>query len=70
MKKLQKLSNQSYAIPKTMMAYVIKYNWLEERVLDNFLLDKDNPEILTTNPEKNPHNFAFSIFCKAMRNFE
>lgn len=48
------LSNQSYAIPKTMMAYVIKHNRLEERVLDNFLLDKDNPEILTTNPERNP----------------
>lgn len=48
------LSNQSYAIPKTMMMYVIKYNRLEERVLDNFLLDKNNPEILTANPEKNP----------------
>lgn len=48
------LSNQSYAIPKAMMAYVIMYNRLEERVLDNFLLDKDNPEILTNNPERNP----------------
>jgi hypothetical protein len=48
------LSNQSYAIPKAMMAYIIKYNRLEERVLDDFLLDKDNPEILTNNPERNP----------------
>ena len=48
------LSNQSYAIPKAMIAHIIKYNRLEESVLDNFLLDINNPEILTTNPDKNP----------------
>lgn len=51
---MEALSNQSYAIPKAMMTYIIKYNQLDECVLDNFLLDKDNPEILTTNPERNP----------------
>lgn len=48
------VSNQSYVIPKEMMEYVIRYNRLEERILDNFLLDKNVPEILTNNPEKNP----------------
>ena len=48
------LSNQSYAIPKAMLVSIITNNRLEERVLDNFLLDKDDPEILTDNPERNP----------------
>lgn len=48
------LSDQSYAIPKAMMAYLIRANGLDEHILDNFLLDKDNPEILTSNPERNP----------------
>ena len=48
------LSNQSYAIPKAMMASLIRFNRLDEHILDNFLLDKDDPEILTTNPERNP----------------
>lgn len=48
------LSDQSYAIPKAMMSYLIKANGLGEHILDNFLLDKDNPEILTTHPERNP----------------
>lgn len=47
-------SDVSYVISKAMMAYVIKYSGLEEHVIDNFLLDKDNPEILTINSERNP----------------
>lgn len=48
------LSDQSYAIPKAMMGSLIRFNRLNEHILDNFLLDKDNPEIQTTNPERNP----------------
>ncbi len=48
------LYNQSYAIPKAMMAEIIKCNRWDERALDYFILDTDNPEILTTNPERNP----------------
>lgn len=48
------LYNQSYAIPKAMMAEIIRCNRLDERVLDYFILDKDSSEILTTNPERNP----------------
>lgn len=47
-------SNLSYAIPKAMMDYLIRANRLDEHVLDNFLLQKDDPEILTSNPERNP----------------
>lgn len=57
------LSNQSYAISKTMMMNVIKYNRLEERVLDNFLLDKDDPEILTSDPERNPILYKPLVEC-------
>lgn len=48
------VSNQSYVISKEMMESVIRNNRLEEPILDNFLLDKDDPEILTDNPERNP----------------
>ena len=51
---LESLSNQSYAIPEAMMDYLIRFNRLDEHILNNFLLDKDDPEILTTNPERNP----------------
>lgn len=57
------LSKQSYVIPKTMMETVIKYNRLEDHVLDSFLLDKDNTEILTTNPEKNPILYKPIVEC-------
>ena len=48
------LSDQSYIISKPMMAYLIRLNRLNEHILDNFLLDKDDSEILTSNPERNP----------------
>ena len=51
---VESLSNQSYAIPEAMMDYLIRFNRLDEHILDNFLLDKEDPEILTTNPERNP----------------
>lgn len=57
------LSKQSYVIPKTMMETVIKYDRLDDRVLDSFLLDKDNTEILTTNPEKNPILYKPIVEC-------
>lgn len=48
------ISTKSYAIPKIMMESLIRINRLDESVLDSFLLDKDDPEILTNNPERNP----------------
>lgn len=51
---LDVMSNQSYAISKGMMSQLIRYNRLDSCVLDNFLLDKNNPQLLTNNPERNP----------------
>lgn len=48
------ISTKNYAIPKMMMESLIRINRLDESVLDSFLLDKDDPEILTNNPERNP----------------
>lgn len=48
------LSNQSYAIPEEMMLDLIRRNRLKKSILDNFLIDKNDPEILTANPERNP----------------
>ena len=45
---------QSYAMPEEMLAYLFKRNGIDESILDNFLLDRDDPEILTTNPERIP----------------
>ena len=47
-------STKSYAIPKMMMESLLRINEIEESVLDSFLLDKDDPEILTNNPDQNP----------------
>ncbi len=48
------LFDRSYAIPKEMMKHIIEYNQIDKRTLDYFLLNKDDPEILTNNPERNP----------------
>mgnify|MGYP002624090307 CR=1 FL=1 len=48
------ISTQSYAIPRAMMAYVLRANGIDDKILESFLLDKNDPEILTTNPERNP----------------
>lgn len=45
---------QSYAMPKEMLGYLFKRNGIDESILSSFLLDKEDPEILTTNPERNP----------------
>ena len=47
-------SSQSYAISQAMMASVFMVNGIDEAILDNFLLDKNDPEILTKNEERNP----------------
>lgn len=44
----------SFAIPKEMMTKLINNNKLDESILDNFLLNKDNSQILTNNPERIP----------------
>ena len=48
------LCKQSYAISEEMMTFVIKYNCLDAYVIDSFLLDKGDPDLLTYNPERNP----------------
>ena len=48
------LSAQSYAIPKDLMAYINRVNGIDERMLDHFMIYKDDSEILTSNPERNP----------------
>lgn len=47
-------SNISFALPKEMMRELLKYNRLDKSILDNFILSKENPQILTNNPEKIP----------------
>ena len=47
-------SMQDYVIPNAMMAYVNRVNGIDDSILNSFLLDKNDPEILTSNPERNP----------------
>lgn len=44
----------NYALPNAMMKELIRYNRLDESILDNFLLSNENPQILTNNPERIP----------------
>lgn len=44
----------SYAIPQGMMELLLRHNHLDKSVLDCFLLDKNDPKILTDNAEENP----------------
>lgn len=44
----------SYAIPQGMMELLLRHNRLDKSVLDCFLLDKNDPKILTDNAEENP----------------
>lgn len=59
------LSNQSYAIPEEMMSDLIRRNRLKKSILDNFLIDKNDPEILTANPERNPILYKPIVKCNS-----
>jgi hypothetical protein len=48
------LSRFSCAIPTSLMEYVLNNNRLEKSTLQQFLLDKNDPNILTQNAEENP----------------
>lgn len=47
-------SMQSYAIPQVMMEALSRNYHLDTGILDIFLLDKSDPNLLTDNPEENP----------------
>lgn len=47
-------SMQSYAIPQVMMDALLRNYHLDTGILDIFLLDKSDPNLLTDNPEENP----------------
>ena len=48
------LTNHSYVISEEMMTEMIKHYGWDKTVLDSFLLDKDDPLLLTDNAEVNP----------------
>lgn len=48
------ISTQHNFIPREIMESVLKNKRINENILNNFLLDKDDPELLTSNPERNP----------------
>lgn len=57
------LLTQSHAIPKSLMESLLHKYHAGKELLGNFLLDRGNPDILTSNPEKNPILYYPIIEC-------